>query len=255
MGYTQPIVALTANAIVGQAEMFLNNGFDDFISKPIDIRQLNASLNKLIRDKQPPEVIEKARQEKAGREKQTAIKEEPPAGLQLAEVFIRDAEKAVSVLEDMVQNNYRRNNDVQMFIINVHAMKSALANIGEPELSAAALKLEQAGRAENFDVMTEETPAFLEALRALIEKNKPKDEGETAEDTPELRAYLRENLLAIQKACRAYDKKAAKNILAELREKTWPRAAKELINSIGEHLLHSEFDEAADMVKELEGYN
>jgi CheY-like chemotaxis protein len=61
MGYTQPIIALTANAMAGQAEIFLMNGFDDFISKPIDLRQLNMALNKHIRDKQPPEVLEAAR--------------------------------------------------------------------------------------------------------------------------------------------------------------------------------------------------
>jgi PAS domain S-box-containing protein len=48
MGYSGAIVALTANALTGQAEMFMENGFDEFISKPIDIRQLNAVLNKLI---------------------------------------------------------------------------------------------------------------------------------------------------------------------------------------------------------------
>ncbi|MCL2282982.1 MAG: response regulator [Fibromonadales bacterium] len=57
LGYKHPIVALTANALVGQAQFFTENGFDDFISKPIDIRKLNAMLKKLIRDKQPPEVI------------------------------------------------------------------------------------------------------------------------------------------------------------------------------------------------------
>ncbi|MCL1996338.1 MAG: ATP-binding protein [Defluviitaleaceae bacterium] len=61
MGYTAPIVALTANALTGQVELFLKNGFDDFISKPIDTRQLNSILNKLIRDKQSPEVLEAAR--------------------------------------------------------------------------------------------------------------------------------------------------------------------------------------------------
>ena len=43
-GYTRPIVALTANALVGQAEIFLKNGFDDFISKPIDITKLDRIL-------------------------------------------------------------------------------------------------------------------------------------------------------------------------------------------------------------------
>jgi CheY-like chemotaxis protein len=60
-GYTYPIVALTANAVLGQADIFMANGFDGFISKPIDIRELNASLNKFVRDRQPPEVIKAVR--------------------------------------------------------------------------------------------------------------------------------------------------------------------------------------------------
>jgi CheY-like chemotaxis protein len=61
LDYVGPIVALTANAMVGQAEIFLANGFDAFLSKPIDTRQLDTVLNQLIRDKQPPEVINAAR--------------------------------------------------------------------------------------------------------------------------------------------------------------------------------------------------
>ncbi len=60
LGYTAPIVALTANAVAKQAKLFLQNGFDDFIAKPIDIRQLDTVLNRLVRDKQPPEVIAEA---------------------------------------------------------------------------------------------------------------------------------------------------------------------------------------------------
>ncbi|MDR3265345.1 MAG: response regulator, partial [Synergistaceae bacterium] len=49
---TMPIVALTANAVKGNEEMFLENGFDAFISKPIDVMQLDAVLNRWIRDRQ-----------------------------------------------------------------------------------------------------------------------------------------------------------------------------------------------------------
>ncbi|MCL2015265.1 MAG: ATP-binding protein [Defluviitaleaceae bacterium] len=59
-GYTEPLVALTATALIGQSEEFLQNGFDGFISKPIDTSHLNALLHKFIRGKQPPEVIEAA---------------------------------------------------------------------------------------------------------------------------------------------------------------------------------------------------
>jgi signal transduction histidine kinase/CheY-like chemotaxis protein len=46
-----PIIALTANAIVGSEQMFLDNGFQAFISKPIDILILDSVLRKWVRDK------------------------------------------------------------------------------------------------------------------------------------------------------------------------------------------------------------
>jgi CheY-like chemotaxis protein len=48
---TIPIIALTANAIIGNEEMFLKHGFQDFLSKPIDIMRLDAVLNKWVRDR------------------------------------------------------------------------------------------------------------------------------------------------------------------------------------------------------------
>ena len=61
MGYTQPIIALTANALIGQAEKFIKGGFDGFISKPIQTKLLNTTLIKHIKDKQSAEVIKAAR--------------------------------------------------------------------------------------------------------------------------------------------------------------------------------------------------
>ena len=60
-GYNHPIVALTANALIGQDKDFIKDGFDDFISKPIQTKCLNETLIKFIKDKQPHEVIEAAR--------------------------------------------------------------------------------------------------------------------------------------------------------------------------------------------------
>jgi len=63
-GYDSPVVALTANAISGMKDFFIENGFNDFVSKPIDLRQLNQVLNIYIRDKQTPEVLEDAKRQK-----------------------------------------------------------------------------------------------------------------------------------------------------------------------------------------------
>jgi CheY-like chemotaxis protein len=46
---TVPIIALTANAVAGSREMFLQNGFNSFISKPIDLAQLDTELTKWIK--------------------------------------------------------------------------------------------------------------------------------------------------------------------------------------------------------------
>jgi len=51
LGYKNPIIALTANDFDGQHEMFLSNGFDDVILKPIDTNLLDTLLKKYIRDK------------------------------------------------------------------------------------------------------------------------------------------------------------------------------------------------------------
>ncbi|MDR2726860.1 MAG: cache domain-containing protein, partial [Deltaproteobacteria bacterium] len=117
LGYARPIIALTANAVAGQAEMFLENGFNGFMSKPVDLRQLNLLLNRLVRDKQPPEVIEAARRQKGG--PSIANRDIQSATDQLAGVFARDAEKAVAALEAMHTNQYRRDDDIHMFVINV----------------------------------------------------------------------------------------------------------------------------------------
>jgi HPt (histidine-containing phosphotransfer) domain-containing protein len=135
--------------------------------------------------------------------------------------------------------------DLQMYIINVHALKSALANIGETKLSALAKELEQAGREKNLAYITDETPAFLKGLRAVVEKLKPdKTEYEGGEATEEALAYMGKMLLAIKEACASYDVDAAMTALAELKQKPWPGEYGGLLDRISGHLLHSDFDEA-----------
>ena len=44
-----PVIALTANAISGMREKYLNEGFDDYLSKPIQKSELNQILNKYLK--------------------------------------------------------------------------------------------------------------------------------------------------------------------------------------------------------------
>ena len=254
MGYTKSIVALTANAVAGQADIFLGNGFDDFISKPIDVRQLNAVLNKLIRDKQPPEVIKAARN-------QSQNKPETPANdnaaqqamnARFAEIFARDAAKSLAALEAIdAKKGVYNEDDIRTYIIHVHGMKSALANMKKLDLSSVAFKLEQLGRDGNTGLIASETPAFIKSLRAYMEELKPKNENARDETTEENKSYLRESLLTIKTACEEYDESTADKLITELRKKTWPQTINDLLGTIAEQLLHSDFDEIVEKINKF----
>jgi CheY-like chemotaxis protein len=252
--YPHPIIALTANAVAGQAEVFLSSGFDGFISKPIDIRQLNTTLIKLIRDKYPADVVEAAQKLRAGlKDNSSTAESQPDFDPKLAEVFIRDAEKAIAVLDLINKYNFRRADDMNMFVINVHAMKSALANIGEAGLSDAALNLEKAGKDGNLAEIADNINLFLDSLKCLLERIRPQDnEGDApVQADPEDMDFLREKLALIRDACSAFDKKTAKKALADINKKKWPGAIKDKLDDISEHLLHSEFEEAAKVVTDI----
>ena len=254
MGYDRFIVALTANAVTGQAEIFLQSGFDDFISKPIDVRQLNAVLNKLIRDMYPPEVVEESRrQAKPHTEPLSENGRQPSVDPKLAEIFLRDAKKSLAALDEISQSGVYGDEDMRSYVILVHGMKSALKNIGKAELSAAALRLETLGREGNIETVSAETPAFLSTLRELISELTPKEEPEIAEASDDDSAFLREQLLAVKAACEEFDESAADKIITGLREKPWPRHIKEMLASVSEHLLHSDFDEAAGVIERFIG--
>jgi signal transduction histidine kinase/CheY-like chemotaxis protein/HPt (histidine-containing phosphotransfer) domain-containing protein/HAMP domain-containing protein len=179
--YTDPIVALTADAVTGRSDIFLANGFDAFISKPIKTRFLNDVLNKYIRDKQPPEVIEAARLQHKNLQKETAgspantatagIAANPADSDPLLEELSRTAElnvragmsyigeskenyfgilrffsdKCDSYIEELDKTLKEEN--WQDYAIKVHALKGVLANIGMERLSQWAAKLEKASKA------------------------------------------------------------------------------------------------------------
>jgi signal transduction histidine kinase/PleD family two-component response regulator len=71
-----PIIALTANAVSGMKEMFIENGFDDFLAKPIDISKLDEMLDRWI-----PK--EKRRIETGTEKKLVILTDDDPANLRL----------------------------------------------------------------------------------------------------------------------------------------------------------------------------
>jgi PAS domain S-box-containing protein len=164
-GYMHPIVALTANALIGQAKVFMENGFDDFISKPIDIRQLNTVLNKFIRNKQSPDVIAQAQAAVSAKSEQAV----PAVNPILLSFFAKDAENALPILESALTGiDTISDDDIQLYAVTAHGIKSALVNIGRTELSQTAYALEKAGKAKDKNTIKQQTQELIDALKKII---------------------------------------------------------------------------------------
>jgi CheY-like chemotaxis protein len=239
-GYKGTIVALTANALVGNDKMFKQNGFDGFIAKPIDLKHLDEALNTYIRDKYPEEAVKYSLEkfdETAG----------PKITPKMLEIFRRDAEKAIITLLQTISNG-----DIKLFTTTVHAMKSALANVGESERSKTAAVLEKAGLDGDREFIITNTEKFITELEALVKTiqdashSDSLNEEEIIEDT----VYLQEQLQIIKTACEDYDDTAAYAALDRLKRKHWKTETAEALEEIRDALyLHSDFERALSLTQ------
>ncbi|MCL2174830.1 MAG: ATP-binding protein [Treponema sp.] len=236
MGYTRPIVALTANAVIGQEEMFLANGFDGFISKPIDSRELNHILIELIRNK-------KLLQENVLKESRIISGSD-----EIATAAMLDINNAVTVLKNIlprINTGGAAGEDMELFITTVHGIKSALSNIGESALANTAFKLERAGNEGDTVVIMSETMGFIYALGDLTEKIKQlklKDNWEAfGEISHDNRILLNEGLNTVKKACKNFAVKEAKAAINDLKQKAWPYEINEILNEIAVYIVRGEY--------------
>jgi signal transduction histidine kinase/DNA-binding response OmpR family regulator len=244
LSYTAPIVALTANAIVGSDELFMKNGFDDFISKPIDIKHLNAVLNRFVKDKETkadkfalahsrPQLIPNTNEIcdlTAGASPET----------KLIEVFLRDTENAIPILANSEKG------DLKLFITTAHAMKSACANVGNAELSDLAKKLEFAGRAGDTDYIERSAPEFIRKLSEFALKITPEKDNELLPEDTEL---LQKTLSEIAAACETYDSETAEKLWSKLGGYKWNDEISNHLKEISMMILHAEFEEASEVCK------
>jgi len=248
-GYDRPIVALTANAMTGQAEMFLSHGFDEFISKPINIKLLDTVLMKLIRDKQPQEVIDAARKQKA--EEKSSGQDAMPLDVDdaIMESFIHDARNAVALLTKTYEKAgwTEDEDDLRRFTITVHGMKSILECIGEMELAVYAKELEVAGRAKDIGKIESDAVSFLDRLNELLEKLEQEfDVG--ADVSGDGTGTLCEKLLIIEELCEEYDRKEVLDIVSTVGGQLKKSSA--VFDKIKELVLASEFEEAGSVAAE-----
>jgi len=257
-----PIIVLTANAISGARDVFLKSGFNDFLSKPIDTVRLNSVLEKWIpHEKQKNMTGEKTENKKV---KERGEKEEVAidgidtkrgiifsggtirAYLETLAIFLDDGMKKIKDIKSSLGTG-----DLQLFTIHVHALKSALANIGAEGLSAAAKALEASGTQNDLDFINSHIGRFLLDLEMLLKNIKDAlseleiGGGDKYFDNKSINSEL----LKLKEALDNMDAGVINKSIDNLRSMDLPGTIAVTIRNISDSILIYDYEDAIDLIE------
>lgn len=196
------VIAFTANAIGGAREMFLSEGFNDFIAKPIEMSVLERMLRRYIPVHKQIAVDEEESQGSgtsapapaAAAEKAAPVSEKGAEGdadenalealrqsgidTSLGIAYCGDREGFRDIIRMYCNEGPKRrknlerlykDQDWENYVVAVHALKSNSKGVGAHELSELALALEMAGKGGHFDYILDHHDEMMERHDALME--------------------------------------------------------------------------------------
>jgi CheY-like chemotaxis protein len=170
-----PIIALTANALAGNEQMFLDNGFNAFLPKPINILKLDEAVKKwMVSGHSRLPVREK--QGAADHEGESGRGEIPGVNMNARdylysgdmeiyrftlESFVKNTPSTIELLQNVTEET------LPNYTINVHALKGMTAAIGAEDISGRAKKLEAMANAGDLQEIIAENSEFLKDVEIL----------------------------------------------------------------------------------------
>ncbi len=167
-----PILALTANALKGEAERCLAMGMDDYLTKPVGIRMLGAKLRQWLPHLRLEDGITSTEPEINGGCLQflfdqtvllTLCGEDPAAAASLLEEFLTATRADLQGLAEHLLHQ-----DRPSLIRQAHRIKGASAMIGAREVAKRAGGLESAARGAEWETIETHVTWVLEAFEGLM---------------------------------------------------------------------------------------
>lgn len=174
-----PVIALTANAVAGAKEKYLSVGFSDYISKPVDPKELEEKLLSAIRGRGNTIIME---QDLPHEEKKEPPKEMPESSLIDHEEALRYAGGDEEVLKKILSSFVIQNREYEKKLPDLlkegkikdievisHTVKSGARTIGAKELSKKAAQIEALAKEEKTEALQERFGGFLEDLSKVLQ--------------------------------------------------------------------------------------
>lgn len=180
-----PVIALTANAISGSREMYYQEGFDNYMSKPVDPSKLEEMILMYLPEKlvvrpgdegfvSNADAVNEAEKEAMqdllkiqGIDLEMAI--ERCGSADAARDVMKDFRLAINERADLIER-YEKEGDIKNYTIYVHGLKSSARAIGAVNLGDQAEYLEKCGNDNWVEEIHDLTPPLLELYRSYLTK-------------------------------------------------------------------------------------
>ena len=267
-----PIIALTADAVVGAREKFLESGFQDYIAKPMNLRELERILRAFL-----PEnmiyYIEEGKEEgdnlpaivlpgvdvKAGMKRYA---DDRNRYLKALLYIAEDGSKQLQHMRDCLETE-----DYKNYAIEAHAVKGLSLGIGAYGISEMAKEQEFSALNGEIETVKKKSPVFLSEAEILLANIKYvlRENGMDAKQSVENAEKSGEALtkLAKEEADKKYeellnclellDGVKAMQIADELLSTDLEKVERKVLQRAREEIKDFEFQSAFEAVKEIKG--
>lgn len=258
-----PIIALTANAVTGARETFIQAGMNDMVAKPIDMKEICTKLKMWL----PKEKIIRAniqvnteKADDADRIEGDLIIEglDVRAGIQSCGNktiycnMLKDVYRMIDIKAQKMQT-YLEEGDIRNFTVEVHAHKNTARMMGDMGLSEDFFELEVLGK-ENTEQAIEQIKEKFPRVKKLFCEYKERlqplfEQKEQEEHVPqeELRTLLEKILEAVEQ----FDLDRIDYLMKELEKKKVSDQIRPLVEELGAYVSDVQMEEIENLSKRI----
>lgn len=256
-----PVIALTANAVSGAREMFINEGFQDYIAKPIDVSKLEMVLTSYL----PQNLIQITEMNQDNMEVHESKIPDIP-GID-SRIGIRNCngnlENFLNILHFVITEGKEKCNllqfyygkqDYERYIIEAHGIKGAMSSVGAMELSEIAKGHELAGKEENYDFIDLNIEEFIKKYEELIYNielfiQKEHEDKEIVTGIIIDSDTLHQELIILEKMIENYESSLAEEKVQELLSYNLNEEVRHNLEELKRQISELEYDKALRLIR------